>query len=492
MIPALLALLLLAPQDPPTLTGRPAKPKPQVKAGAVRVQADEVRAGETVRVAVDLEIPAGFHIYPMAKTTTGKPTTLTVEGAEVVPPFREPETKTHKEAGLDPYEYHEGKITLTVGVKLPAALTAGRHELKSRAAYQICDENNCFDNQTAFTIPLEVAPGAAAPSASTSSAVPEGGALKLILLGMLGGLISLVMPCTYPLIPITLTYFVKQAAGSRAHGLFLSSLYSLGIILTFTGLGFGMSVLLGAGGARTFAANPWVNIVVAALFFWFAGSLFGWYEIALPFGLGTRLAGSSQRKGAGGAFLLGLLFSVVTFTCTIPIAGTILGFAAGDHRFAALFAMLAYSVTMAVPFFLMGLFPGMIKEVPKAGGWMTTVKVSMGFVETALALFYLSKVDQSWDFGILNRWVILGVYVLTCGVVAAYLVKSGRTALRLASAALFLGLGGFLAYGFTGAPLGGAEAIIPPPPIHSTTMPKAMAEALSKKRPLFAEFTGVT
>jgi hypothetical protein len=115
----------------------------------------------------------------------------------------------------------------------------------------------------------------------------------------------------------------------------------------------------------------------------------------------------------------------------------------------------------------------------------------MGFVETALALFYLSKVDQSWDIGVLNRWVILGVYVLTCLVVAVYLLRT-RSAPRVACAAVFLGLGGWMATGFTGAALGGAEAIIPPPPIHSTTMPKAMAEAKRDGRPLFAEFTGVT
>jgi len=301
----------------------------------------------------------------------------------------------------------------------------GAFEVKAKLAYQICNEDNCFDNATSFAFPLEIVLGEVQPVPKEDSG--QYGFIGLLLLGMLGGLISLVMPCTYPLIPITLTYFVKQAAGSRSHGLVLSTLYSLGIIITFTGLGFLMSVLLGAGGARTFAANPWVNITVAALFLWFAGSLFGWYEIQLPFGLGAKLAGGGQRKGTGGAFILGLLFAVVTFTCTIPIAGTILSVAAGGQRqFAALMAMLAYSVTMALPFFCMGLFPGMIKEVPKAGGWLTTVKVSMGFVEVALACFYFSKADQAWDWGVLTRWVILSIYLGTFIVVALYLLHFFR------------------------------------------------------------------
>jgi thiol:disulfide interchange protein DsbD len=486
----LMLLAVLLPQvDPPTLTGRPKKAKPEVKVLSARAPVDEVQSNEEFRLTLEVEVPEGFYIYPHAKTTTGKPTVIELEGEELKGPYRESETRTKPAAdGLEAYEYHKGTASFSVPARIKPGRPPGHLVLKGRLVYQICDKDNCFDNATPFEIRMILKEGVAA---APVPADPAPGLLKLILLGMLGGVISLVMPCTYPLIPITLTYFVKQAAGSRAHGLFLSSLYSLGIVLTFTGLGFAMSVLLGAGGARTFAANPWVNIVVAALFVWFAGSLFGWYEIQLPFGLGSKLAGGSQRKGAGGAFILGLLFSIVTFTCTIPIAGTILGFAAGDHRFAALLAMLAYSLTMALPFFLMGLFPGMIKEVPKAGGWMTTVKVSMGFVETALALYYLSKVDQSWDIGVLNRWVILGVYVLTCLVVALYLLRA-RTPLRIGSAALFLGMGGWLATGFTGAALGGAEAIIPPPPIHSTTLPKALAEAKRDGRPLFAEFTGVT
>jgi len=185
----------------------------------------------------------------------------------------------------------------------------------------------------------------------------------------------------------------------------------------------------------------------------------------------------------------------VTFTCTIPIAGTILTFAAGEARFAALLAMLAYSITMSLPFFFMGLFPGMIKEVPKSGGWLTTVKVTMGFVEVALACFYLSKSDQSWDFGVLTRSVILVVYLATFIVVGFYLLHFFRRPpglLRIFFAAVFFFSAAFAIYGLTGKPLGLAETIIPPPPIHGTTMAKAMEEAKKQGKPLFIEFTGVT
>lgn len=202
-----------------------------------------------------------------------------------------------------------------------------------------------------------------------------------------------------------------------------------------------------------------------------------------------------QRKGVGGAFILGLLFAVVTFTCTIPIAATILSLAAGQHRFAAFMAMLFYSMTMALPFFIMGLFPGMIKEIPKGGGWLATVKVTMGFVELALAVFYFSKADQSWEIGILNRSLVLGIWVASCLIVAAYLLhffKVRPSALRTVVALFFLGFGGYMGMGFTGRPLGILEIVVPPPTLHNTTMPEALAEAKRLRKPLFVEFTGVT
>jgi cytochrome c biogenesis protein CcdA/DsbC/DsbD-like thiol-disulfide interchange protein len=480
-----------------SLQSVPDKPKlPFVKVLAVRPDKSGAKVGETVTVALDLLIPEGYYIYPATAPSVGKPTKFQAAGTKLTGSIGEPPPKSHKTEGQDPYVIHEGQVTLSVPLFFEKGPAPGPLDVKAKLIYQICNEDKCYDNGTSFSFPMELRAGEANSNATPSKEdFSQYGFTGLILLGVLGGLISLIMPCTYPLIPITLTYFIKQAAGSRSHGLLLSSLYSFGIIITFTGLGFAMSVLLGAGGARTFAANPWVNLVVALLFGVFAGSLFGWYEIQLPFGLGAKLAGGGQRKGAGGAFILGLLFAVVTFTCTIPIAGTILSFAAGQERFAALLAMLAYSITMSLPFFFMGLFPGMIKEVPKSGGWLTTVKVSMGFVEVALACFYLSKADQSWDIGVLTRWIILGVYAATCAVVALYLLNFFRRrpgALRVLFAAVFLTMGGFAVYGLTGKPLGLAETIIPPPPIHGTTMPKALEEARKQKKPLFIEFTGVT
>jgi thiol:disulfide interchange protein DsbD len=484
----LLALALAAAQVIPGTSK-----DPTARVVAVRPERAEVKVGETFKVAFDLEVTEKWYIYPTVKTTTGKPTEFQFDGAEVAGRIEEPKPRTKKEEGLDPYEYHAGAFTMTVPVRLKPGAKPGPLEVKGKIVYQICSDL-CIDGTSPFTLKMTVLEGEVSAAPVEDPEYASRGLVGLLLLGVLGGLISLVMPCTYPLIPITLTYFVKQAAGSRRHGLVLSSVYSLGIILSFTGIGFLLSVLLGAGGARMFAADPWVNIVVGGLFLWFTGSLFGWYEIQLPFGLGAKLAGG-QRKGAGGAFILGLLFSIVTFTCTIPIAATILSIAAGQHKTAALLAMLVYSMTMALPFFVMGLFPGMIREVPKSGGWLTTVKVSMAWVELALALFYFSKADQSWEIGALSRPVMVAVWVAASAVVAVYLLHRFRarpSEVRIVFALVFLAFGGYVASGITGRSLGMLEIIVPPPVIHNTTMPEAMAEAKRLGKPLFIEFTGIT
>src|SRR6185295_3624817 len=138
-----------------------------------------------------------------------------------------------------------------------------------------------------------------------------------LLIAIGGGLASLLQPCVFPLMPVTITYFIKQGQGSRAKSVFLSLMYAVGLIVSFTTIGVVFSLALGADGARIFATNLWVNIGVGGLFFWFAFSLFGLYDISLPQWLVGNLT-NKQRQGAGGSFILGVLFSVVTFTCTVP------------------------------------------------------------------------------------------------------------------------------------------------------------------------------
>jgi thiol:disulfide interchange protein DsbD len=527
---------VLAAAGVPEGTGPPPAPK-VVSASPSK---GGVKVGEPFVLAVEFAIPKNWYVYPATPTTTGTPTAFEFPGLEPAGKIEEPKPKVEPaKPGVEAYEYHEGTVTFRVPLRLKAGARPGSLDVAGKIRYQLCNTNECLRPADApISFKLTVLEGAAAPqtgsNAATQAATKElekEGLTGFFLLAIGGGLLSLVMPCVYPLIPITITYFIKQGAGSRGKSLLLSGAYSIGIVLVFTVMGFLFSLLLGAAGARTFAADWRVNVGVAALFFWFAFSLFGLYEITLPAWLTGSLTGK-QRSGLGGAFILGGLFSVVTFTCTIPIAATILAVAAsssGEHRFIGLLAMLAYSVTMAIPFFVLGLFPGLLTGVRKGSGdWLHTVKVTAGFAELALALFYLAKADQVSGWGILTRPVMLSVWVAVLAIMAFYLLRmfqlkgdeadpeappEGGSPVRrqvgvprLLIAIFFLVNAVFIGSGFSGRTLGVWDIVLPVNTEPATgngggiavreklfdNLPEAEAEARKTGKPVFLEFTGVT
>ena len=203
------------------------------------------------------------------------------------------------------------------------------------------------------------------------------------------------------MIPITVSYFTKNAAGSRTKSIRLALVYSAGIIATFTLLGMLLAVFVGAAGINLFAANPWVNLAIAGVFLFFAFNLFGFYEISVPSGLINKLDSLTRSKeGQGsayvGALLMGLTFTITSFTCTSPFVGTILvSTSQGDWQM-PLLGMLAFSTVFALPFFVLALAPQLVSQLPKSGGWLNSVKVVMGFLEIAAALKFLSNVDLVW------------------------------------------------------------------------------------------------
>jgi thiol:disulfide interchange protein DsbD len=507
---------------------------PDAKVLSVKPSKTEIKAGEPFTVAVEVGIPKNWHIYPTTPTTTGTPTSFEFPGFELAGKVEEPKPSVQPAKGrVEAYEYHESTVTFKVPLRLKDGAKPGALNVKGKITVQLCDPQICLPpSDASVEFPVTVQEGKAPTNAATQAATQElekSGLWGFFLLAIGGGLLSLVMPCVYPLIPITITYFVKQGAGSRGKSLLLSGAYAIGIVLVFTVMGFLFSLFVGAAGARNFASDWRVNVGVAALFFWFTFSLFGLYEITLPSWLTGSLTGK-QRSGVGGAFILGGLFSVVTFTCTIPIAATILAVAAssaGEQRFIGLLAMLVYSVTMAIPFFILGLFPALLTGVRKgSGGWLHTVKVTAGFAEFALALFYLAKADQVSGWGVLTRPVMLSVWVAVLALMAFYLLRvfqlqgdetdpepsaDGGPPMRRQVGvvrmliALFLIVNAvYVGSGFSGRTLGLWDIVLPVN-VEATTavnggprektidsLPEAEAEAKRTGKPVFVEFTGVT
>lgn len=347
---------------------------------------------------------------------------------------------------------------------------------------------------------------------------------SFLWLALTVGALSLLTPCVFPMIPITVSYFTSHAAGSRAKAVKHASVFSLGIILTFTLLGMLLAVFVGASGINLFAANPWVNLLIAGIFLFFALNLFGAFEINVPSKLLTGLdyltrAKAGEGSNIAGALLMGLTFTLTSFTCTSPFIGTILVTAAQGNWHMPLLGMLAFSTVFALPFFALALMPQMIAQLPKAGGWMNSLKVAMAFLEVAAAMKFLSNVDLIWRWGIFTRPFMLAVWIAIGVLLSLYLLgqyqlfhdtKPERIGVvRLAGAIISLSLSFYLLTGLFGARLGELESFLPPDtettatfninnsksvelPWLTNDFEGALKQAKEEKKPIFVDFTGYT
>jgi thiol:disulfide interchange protein DsbD len=362
-------------------------------------------------------------------------------------------------------------------------------------------------------------------SAQQHDAPTQGpGGFVWLALGM--GALSLLTPCVFPMIPITVSYFANHTGRSRTDSILQAGVYAAGIILTFSGVGMLLAVLFGAGGVNRLAANPWVNLFIAAAFVSFALSLFGAFYLQVPARLTNRLdflSRSTERSGILGSLLMGVLFTLTSFTCTAPFVGTLLAMATrGDWRW-PLLGMLAFSTVFAIPFFLLALAPQLLSSLPKAGGWMNSVKVAMGFLEIAASLKFLSNADLILGWGLFTRQVVLAVWIAIGLLLTAYVLGSFRTshdsrvevvtAPRIVFAITSLAASVWVTTGILGYPMGELEAFLPPNPQPALNrsetasaagasvaemrwilndLPAAKAQAAAQNKPLFIDFTGYT
>ena len=288
------------------------------------------------------------------------------------------------------------------------------------------------------------------------------------------GLLALGTPCVYPMIPITVSFFTKRKTSTRARALRDALLYSLGIILTFTALGFLLTVITGgAGGIQDFASSPWVNLFIAGIFLILALNLFGLFEIQLPTSLLNKLNKKADGEGVGGVILMGLVFSLTSFTCTVPFVSSVFLLASKGEFFWPLLGSAAFAAVFSLPFFLLAVFPSFMKAMPKSGGWLNAVKVGLGFVEVAFAVRYISNADLVWDWGIFTRELVLSIWIACSVLITVYLL--GRFQLphdtpvervgpvRVLMAVGFLGISFWLLQGMFGGSIGEVDAYVPPP-----------------------------
>ena len=361
--------------------------------------------------------------------------------------------------------------------------------------FNACDDKMC-------TAPEVWEYEEASPKSSPEGKDLQSGSRSLwliFLLGLLGGLLAIFTPCVWPIIPMTVSFFLKKGGGLKD-----AVLYGLSIVILYVGLGLLVTVLFGASALNEMSTNAVVNIVFFLILVIFALSFFGLFEITLPDSWSTAL--DSKARSTGGflsILLMAFTLVIVSFSCTGPIIGTLLVEAAGKSLLAPAIGMLGFAIALALPFSLFAMFPQWLKQAPKSGDWMTSFKVVLAFLELALSLKFLSVADMAYGWGILPRWLFIAIWIVCFLGIGIYLiwdiwsiwsVSTPRKIIRAIVIIPSLAFAFYLVPGLRGAPVKAISAFAPPMEIEGREVfndyEEGMAFARQENKPVIIDFTG--
>lgn len=346
-----------------------------------------------------------------------------------------------------------------------------------RVRYNACDDKMCTAPETWEFVSLASSPDSPIASSPTS---PESGQSIwwIFVMGLLGGLLAIFTPCVWPIIPMTVSFFIKRGGAAKgttnAQVVRDAILYGLSIVIIYVGLGLLVTLIFGASALNALSTNAVVNIIFFLILVLFAASFFGAFEITLPSSWSTALnSKSSNTTGFLSILLMAFTLVIVSFSCTGPIIGTLLVEAAGKSILAPAMGMLGFAIALALPFSLFAMFPSILKKLPKSGGWMNTFKVTLAFLELALALKFLSVADLAYGWHILDREVFVALWIIIFALLGCYLLgwisfphddedhrKTSVTRFFLAVISLSFAM--YMVPGLWGAPLRAISAFAPP------------------------------
>lgn len=371
-------------------------------------------------------------------------------------------------------EYYENEavFTQTVKVKSDSAFS-----ITGQLEFMVCNDSMCLPPETKeFSFRIEPQKKNGSQTEINEEEGSGSSFLGIFLKGFLGGLAALLTPCVFPIIPLTVSFFTKQSK-SRAKGISNALIYGAAIILIYVTLGMGVTIIFGSDALNALSTNIWFNLAFFALLVIFAISFLGAFEITLPSSFVNKVDSQSDRGGLVGIFFMAFTLSLVSFSCTGPIIGTLLVDAAvnGDVK-GPFWGMFGFSAALALPFGLFAAFPGWLNSLPRSGGWLNSVKVVLGFLELALALKFASNADLVIQAGILTREVFLVLWIIIFGLMGIYLlgwIKFSHdsdlkflSVTRLFFAILVLSFTLYLVPGLWGAPLKLISGF-PPPDFYS-------------------------
>lgn len=449
----------------------------------------DARAGESAQVIVTAKMQPGWRIYRLRQEGGPVATSFTVPSGQ---PFRangdpvQPDysVKFDKGFGTEVGTFG-GEVSFGVPISISEG-ASGTVKGKIQVLWQACDPTGCANPETTdvpfqFTIQSGTArpdrmaavtaipeqpPGYEEPRNEIAEQAQEPGAardefaekvkkaesaglLSYIVFAFLMGLLALATPCVFPMVPVTVSYFSKRSGVEAAAPLRDALAYCAGIISTFTALGLIVTLAFGATGVQKLSTDPFVNMALALLFIFLALSLFGVIHLRLPQRWVSKAQSGTKLGGITGSLLMGLTFSLTSFTCTVPFVGTLLaGAAHGGGVTFPIFGMMAFSTALAIPFFMLAMFPTWLNKLPRSGAWMSVVKSYMGFLELAFALKFLSNVDLVYQWGLFPKPIFLAIWAIIFVIAGLYLLGW----LRLPNDAM--GRAGWIRRGFGVATLG--------------------------------------
>ena len=485
------------------------------------VSIDDVNQGEVAIIDVNAELDFTWRIYAVYDVPEGPSSTKFIIESDIVNKsgrIIEPEPIEKFDEGFGNItKYHEGTPKFSIPLELKDDLPNGVYNVDVIIDYQVCNNSLCYPpNQITKTATFSIKSGPIRSDfvfenfdfdKESILSIADNNISSFLILAMSMGFLALLTPCVFPMIPITISFFMHRSENTNSSPVKSATVYMLGIVLTFTFLGMMLAILLGASGANQLAANPIVNMFIAFLFIYFAMSLFGFYEIEIPESLRRLSLQKENSEGYVGILFMALTFTLTSFTCTVQFMGLILVAASQGEWFWPIIGMLIFSLAFASPFFFLALFPHYLTKLPQSGGWLNSVKVVMGFLELAAAFKFISNTDLVWNWNIFTYEVVLYLWALIMLLTGLYifgLIKFKNDSpvtfsiQRSLFALSFILFGTYLAAGNHGYDINGnIKSYLPPKKYQSNlvwnnNLDDAFIIAKEQNKNIFIDFTGVT
>jgi thiol:disulfide interchange protein len=456
-----------------------------------------------VELRFTANIEKNWHMYGVNMPADGPvPTSITLEKNSTfellggIVEISKPEKKFDPNFNMDIY-LHSNKAVFVHKVKLKAE---GKTQIKATVEYMVCDDQKCLPpKEKEFDFAIQYEKKAIVNEIPVPATVLESDTLTkqkdtliaektivaenkdeekksslwgFILLAFLAGLAGILTPCVFPMIPMTVTFFLRGSE-NRSKGIFKGLIFGISIAAIYTLIGVLVALTSAGSGFANQLSTHWIpNLIFFLVFVIFAASFFGMFELVLPSGIINKADQQADKGGYLGVFFMALATVLVSFSCTGPIVGAILVEAASGVALKPILGMLAFGAAFALPFTLLAIFPATLKTLPKSGGWLNSVKIVLGFIILGFSLKYLSNIDQSYHFGILSRNVYLIVWIVLSVLLGLYLMGKIKFSHdsevqhisfpRFLLVVLAFVFALYLFKGYLGAPLARISSLLPP------------------------------